>query len=74
MVADRKADWEAHLLAIKNILPIFREFESINYLRYGSLYPENMRILPKEHQEIYRKSIQGHFEVKQRNVSLNAVP
>ena len=41
VAANREGDWEAHLLAVQNILPIFREFDSINYLRYGSLYLKN---------------------------------
>ena len=52
-VADRESDWEAYLLVTRNILPISREFDSINYLRYRSLRLENMRRLPEEHPEIY---------------------
>ena len=32
VAADREGDWEAHLLAVQNTLPIFRKFDSINYL------------------------------------------
>ena len=55
VAADREGDWKAHLLAVKNILPIFREFDEINYLQYGLLYLENNCRLPKEHPEIYTK-------------------
>ena len=74
VAADREGDWEAHLLVVQNILPIFRELfnYSINYLRYGSLYLENMRRKPEEHPEIYTKFMQCH-EVKQRYGSLNGV-
>ena len=51
VAADREVDWEVHLLAANNILPIFRELDRINYLRYGSWYLENMRRLPEEHPE-----------------------
>ena len=47
VAADREGDWDAHLLAVQNILLIFREFDNINYLRYGSLYLENMRRPPE---------------------------
>ena len=47
--AEREGDLEAHLLAVQNFLLIFREFGSINYLQYGSLYLENMHLLPEEH-------------------------
>ena len=30
--ADRSGDWKSHLQAVQNILPIFRAFNSINYL------------------------------------------
>ena len=52
LVGTDRGAWKAHLLAVQNILTIFREFESINYLRYGSLRLENMRRLPEEHPEI----------------------
>ena len=32
IAADRDGDWEGHLLAVQNLLPIFRESDSINYL------------------------------------------
>ena len=72
-VADRESDWEAYLLVTHNILPISRESDSINYLRYRSLHLENMRRLPEEHPEICNKFMQGHFIVKQINRSFNAV-
>ena len=62
--AEREGDLEAHLLAVQNFLLIFREFGSINYLQYGSLYLENMHLLPEEHQEIYTKLTQDHLMVK----------
>ena len=62
--AEREGDWEAHLLAVQNLLLIFREFDSIIYLQYGLLYLENMHLLPEEHQEIYTKLMQDHLMVK----------
>ena len=73
LVAADRGDWEAHLLLVQNILEIFREFDSINYLQYGSLYLENMCHLREEDPEIYTKFMQGHFVVKQRYGSFNAV-
>ena len=73
LVAADRGDWETHLLLVQNILPIFREFDSINHLQYGSLYLENMCHLLEEHPEIYTKFMQGHFVVKQRYGSFNAV-
>ena len=33
---DRESDWHAHLHAMQNLLPVFRECDSINYLQYAS--------------------------------------
>ena len=38
IVADRNGYWNGHLQAVQDLLPLFRECESINYLRYASLY------------------------------------
>ena len=64
IVADREGDWEAHLTAVKNLLPVFRSADSIHYLRYASWYLEKMRILPTEHQEIYQHFMTGKFVVQ----------
>ena len=34
--ADRDGNWERHLQAVQDLLPIFRESDSVNYLRYSS--------------------------------------
>ena len=36
IAADREGDWQAHLQAMQNLLPVFRECDSVNYLRYAS--------------------------------------
>ena len=64
VAADRESNWEAHLLSVKNFLLIFREFDSINYLQYGSLFLENMHLLPEEHRKIYTKFVPGYLMVK----------
>ena len=48
VAADRKGDWEAHLLAIQNFLLIFRGFDTTSYLQCESLHLENMHLLPQE--------------------------
>ena len=64
IAADCEGDWEGHLLAVQNLLPISRECDSINYLRYAS-YLEMMRKLPEEHPNIYKQFMDGCFIVKQ---------
>ena len=43
IASDRDGDWEGHLQEVQDLLPIFRECDSINYLRYASWYVEKMR-------------------------------
>ena len=52
IIADRENNWEAHLTAVQNLLPVFRSAVSTHYLRYASWYLEKMRIPPTEHPEI----------------------
>ena len=67
--ADSNGDWETDLQLGQSILPIFSEFDSINYLRYGSPYLEQMRKLPWDYPEIYDKFMNGLFVVKQKKGS-----
>ena len=46
IAADREGDWQAYLQAMQNLLLVFRECDSINYLRYASWYVEKMTKLP----------------------------
>ena len=73
IAADREGDWKAHLQTMQNLLPVCRECDSINYLRYASWYVEKMRKLPQDHPEIYEKFMQGFLVVKQNNGVFNAV-
>ena len=71
--ADCCGDWEGHLEAVQNVLPIFAECDSVNNLHYGSLYLEIMRRLPETHPDIYREFMQGGFVVKTNAGKFNAV-
>ena len=62
--SDREGNWHGHLQAVQDLLPIFREADCIDYLRYASCYLEKMRMLPTEHPEIYELFFSGHFVVK----------
>ena len=73
IAADRTGNWDAHLQAVQNLLPLFRESDSINYLKYASLYLEQMRRLPVDHPEIHVMFMSRHFVVPQINGSFNAV-
>ena len=73
IAADREGDWQMHLQAMQNLLPVFRECDNVNYLRCASWYVEKMKKLPQGHPEIYEKFMQVHFVVKQNNREFNAV-
>ena len=38
ITADRDGDWLLHVSALATSMPIFREFDAFNYMRYGSWY------------------------------------
>ena len=40
IACDSDGDWERHLQTVQKLLPVFRENDSINYLRYASFYEE----------------------------------
>ena len=50
-------------------MPVFLEFDSINYLRHGLWYLEQTKALEKDNPYLCEKCMQGHFVVKdkQRN-------
>ena len=64
VAADREGDWKGHLQAAQDLLFIFSESDSINYLRYGSWYLEKIRYLEIEKPEIYKQLDEGKFVVQ----------
>ena len=73
IVCDRTGNWQGHLQTVQELLPVFLECDSINYLRYASFYLETMRKLPQDNPEIYKEFIKGKFAVKTEKGSFNAV-
>ena len=73
IAADRNGDWNGHLQAVQDLLPLFRECDSINYLRYASLYLEQMRNLEVSHPDVHAQFQLDHFVVKEKDGSFNAV-
>ena len=63
---DRTGDWQGHLQTVQELLPVFLECDSINYLRYALFYLETMRKLPQDYPEIF-------IVVKTKKGSFNAV-
>ena len=49
IAADRTGNWDAHLQFVQNLLPLFRESDSNNYLRYASKHSEIFQKRPWYH-------------------------
>ena len=73
VAADRSADWRLHVKSVESLLAIFRAFDCINYLRYGSWYSEQIKKLETENPYLYEKLMQGHFVVKDKEGNFNSV-
>ena len=64
--ADREGIWELHLDAVQRSLYIFTAFDATNYLRWTSLYIEDMRQLPKSAPSAYKNFSNGNFSIKDK--------
>jgi hypothetical protein len=62
--SDREGNWELHLASVQTLLPLFAAFDSIHYLRWCSMYIEDMRQLSDQAPEIYKAFCNGGFVVK----------
>ena len=73
IACDRNGDWEGHLQTVQKLLPVFRESDSINYLRYASFYVEKMRKMPIEYPDIYKVFMKGKSVAKAQIGNFNGV-
>ena len=71
--ANREGNWERHLQAVQDLLPIFCESDSENYLSYSSWYLEKMRKTPDEYPEIYSQFMEEKFVAKTTNGAFNSM-
>ena len=64
--ADREGNWDNHIQAVRDLLPIFIEADSINYLHYASWYLESTLQLYINHPDVNKQFKANHmFVVKQ---------
>ena len=63
--ADREGLWELHIEAVQEALHLFAAFDCIHYLRWGSLYLEDMRKLPETAPDVYDQFMSGGFAIKE---------
>ena len=66
--ATREGNWELHLSCIRDMIPWFLAYGSINYSRYLPVYYLEMKALPSTHPLIYDQLMDGEFAV-QRSTS-----
>ena len=71
--ADREGDWTLHIQSVEAALPYFAAFDSNNYLRWCTVYIEDMKMLPKTSPEVFNSFMEGKFVVKQSSVPFSAV-
>ena len=71
--SDRDGDWPLQIQSIKDLLPLFAAFDSTNYLRWCSLYLEDMLRLPQTAPTVHKAFMDGKFAVKRTPGCFNAV-
>ncbi len=54
VVSDREGNWNLLVATVEDSMPIFAECDSMNYLRHGSWYLEQIKVLEFTHPELYR--------------------
>ena len=62
--ADRAGIWELHLDAVQCALYLFAAFHSTNYLRWCSVYLEDMKRLPETAPSVHKQFSNGNFSIK----------
>ena len=71
--SDREGNWTLHLQTVQRILPFFAAFDCTNYLRWCSVYLEDMRKLHETAPEVYNKFVDGQFVIKRTPGTFKAV-
>ena len=71
--ADREGLWGLHLDAVQRALYLFTAYDSTNYLRWCSLYLEDMRRLPETAPSVYENFARGNFSIKEKPGRFTAV-
>ena len=71
--ADREGTWDLHLQSVQAVLPLFARCDRINYLRWGSVYLEDMRKLAQDAPSVFENFKAGKFVVKRTEGQFTAV-
>ena len=73
VTSDREGNFALHMGSCELSLANFREFDFINYLRYGLHYVETTYALEDKAPDVFNKFKEGFFVVKDKKGSFNAV-
>ena len=65
--AERKGDWNLHLIAISKMLNLFAATGHINYAKSASLYLQLMQKLPNDHPWLYNCFQEQGFDIVRRS-------
>lgn len=71
--ADREGNWDLHLQSLQATLPLFAGCDRINYLRWASVYLEDMRKLPQDAPNVFENFKAGKFVVKRTGGQFTSV-
>lgn len=71
--ADREGDWDLHLGSVQSMLSMFAVFDNVNYLRWASIYLEDMQRLPDIAPEVYAQFTNENFSIKRTSGKFRAV-
>ena len=71
--ADREGNWNLHLDALQRSLYEFAAWDSFNYLRWGSVYLEEMRLLKDTCPHVFEHFSGGSFSIKTNEGKFTAV-
>ncbi|KAG1696934.1 Alpha-N-acetylgalactosaminidase [Nymphon striatum] len=71
--SDREGNWALQVQSVQSLLPLFAAFDSTNYLRWCSLYLEDMHKLAETAPEVYKAFTEGKCVVKHTEGRFKAV-
>ena len=71
VAADRDGKWKLHLAVVEELMQVFLEFNSINYIRHAPWYLERINAIKNPY--LYEKFMQGYFVVKDKLGKFNSV-
>ena len=71
--ADRDGNWNLHMHAVKETMPLFCVFDRTNYIRWCSIYLEDMQKLSENYPDVHEAFLAGKFCIKRNPGEFNSV-